>query len=215
VKRSPYSILKRHEEIIRGVSMVEKKFDPKRLEKLNNPKRLIDIPPDYIWGKLKVEKPDVLVEIGAGTAFFSIAFLEHFRPSTLYACDSSQVMINWVKENVTPKHPNIIPVKTEEDSVPLDDNIADLLFMINLHHELYEPYLTVEESYRILKPDGEIFIVDWKRNDIPEGPPQEIRWSPEQVKGQLLKAGFSDVVSFDELPKHFLVIGKKDHPGIS
>jgi ubiquinone/menaquinone biosynthesis C-methylase UbiE len=191
--------------------MNEKKFDPKKLQKLNNPQRLLDIPPEYVWGKLNLEKPDVLVEIGAGTAFFCIAFLQHFKLSTIYACDLSDVMINWVKENVSPKYPNIIPVKSEEHSVPLDDRIADLVFMITLHHELDNPSLTVEESYRILKPGGEIFIVDWKKIDMDEGPPKKIRCSPEQVKEELMKSGFCGVYIYDELPKHFLVVGEKNH----
>ena len=52
--------------------MDKKKFDPKKLEKLNNLKRLKDIPPDYVLGKLNMEKANILVEIGAGTVFFSI-----------------------------------------------------------------------------------------------------------------------------------------------
>lgn len=35
--------------------------------------------------KLDIKKPDVLVEIGAGTAFFSIAFLQYLKPSSMYA----------------------------------------------------------------------------------------------------------------------------------
>ena len=191
--------------------MNEKKFDPKKLQKLNNPQRLLDIPPEYVWGKLNLEKPDILVEIGAGTAFFSIAFLQHFKPSTIYACDLSEAMIKWVEENVSPKYPSIIPVKSEEHSVPLDDGIADLVFMITLHHELDNPSLTVEESYRILKPGGEIFIVDWKKIDMEEGPPEKIRCAPEQVKEELMKSGFRGVYIYNELSKHFLVVAKKKH----
>ena len=68
---------------------------------------------DYVWDKLRMEKADVIVEIGAGTAFFSIAFLQQTKHSKIYACDVSEVMINWVKENVVQKFPNIIPVKPE------------------------------------------------------------------------------------------------------
>ena len=189
--------------------MNEKKFDPKKLQKLNNPQRLKDIPPDYVWDKLNIEKADVLVEIGAGTAFFSIAFLQHAKPSKIYACDVSEVMINWVKENVVPMFPNITPVKTEEHSIPLDDAIADLVFMINLHHELDNPALTVEEAYRILKPSGNIFLVDWKKKNMVEGPPTQIRCLPEQVKEQLVDSGFKHVNIFSELPKHFLLVGEK------
>lgn len=193
----------------KGLSMNEKKFDPKKLRKLNDPQRLIDIPPDYIWGKLHIENPGVFVEIGAGTAFFSVAFRNKFEPSTLYACDLSEVMVDWVKENVSSKYPNIIPVKTEENSVPLDDGIADLVFMIALHHELDNPSLSLEEAYRILKPGGTIFIVDWKKIDMPEGPPTNIRCLPEHVKEQMANAGFRDVEMYNELQKHFLVVGKK------
>lgn len=189
--------------------MNEKKFDPGKLKKLNDPRRLTDIPPDYIWGKLNIEKSDVFVEIGAGTAFFSVAFLQKFKPATLYACDLSDVMINWVKENVSSKHPNIVPVKTEEHVVPLDDGIADLVFMINLHHELEDPSLSLAEAHRILKPDGKIFVVDWKKEDMPEGPPTKIRCLPADVEEQLKKAGFENVDTDNALEKHFLVIGKK------
>lgn len=189
--------------------MNEQKFDPKKLDKLNNPQRLMDIPPVYVWDKLNMRKPDVLVEIGAGTAFFSIAFLQRFKPSTIYACDLSEVMIKWVSENVSPKHLSIIPVKTEEYSVPLVDGIADLVYMINLHHELDNPSLTVEESYRLLKAGGEIFVVDWKKEDMVEGPPTKIRCLPGQVKEQFVNAGFENVDIHNELKKHFLVVGKK------
>ncbi len=189
--------------------MNTKKFDHKKLQKLNNPQRLADIPPDYICDKLAIQKPDVLVEIGAGTAFFSIAFLQHLRPSTIYACDLSEVMIDWMKKNVSPKYPTIIPLKSEEQSVPLEDEIAELVFMINLHHELDNAASTVTESYRMLKPGGEICIVDWKKQDMPEGPPEKIRYLPEQVKDELVKSGFADVSIHNDLTKHFLVVGKK------
>ncbi len=191
--------------------MSEKKFDPKKLEKLNNPQRLKDIPPDYVWEKLSMEKADVLVEIGAGTAFFSIAFLQHANHSKIYACDMSEIMINWVKENVVQKFPNIIPLKTEEHSIPLDDEIADLVFMINLHHELDNPILTIKEAYRILKPSGNIFIVDWKKKNMAEGPPTQIKYLPEQVKEQLVNSEFIHVNIFSELEKHFLLVGQKEH----
>ena len=191
------------------MTMNEKKFDPKKLQKLNNPERLVDIPPAYICSTLGLESSEVVVEIGAGTAFFSIAFLEALNPSTLYACDLSHTMIHWMKENVAPQYPRIIPVKNEERSVPLDDGVADLVFMIALHHELEDSSQMLSEAYRMLKSGGIIFIVDWKKKDMPEGPPVAIRCVPEEVGDQLTASGFDDVVIYDALPKHFLVTGKK------
>jgi tRNA A58 N-methylase Trm61 len=52
------------------------RFDPKKLEKLNNPERLKIVPPQYIWKMLNLKNVRTIVDIGAGTGFFSIPFLE-------------------------------------------------------------------------------------------------------------------------------------------
>ena len=189
--------------------MSDKKFNPKKLRKLNDPQRLLDIPPDYVCNKLSQQNPDVLVEIGAGTAFFSLAFHQQLNASTTYACDLSDTMIDWMEANITPHYPDIIPVKSEESSVPLSDGIADLVFMINLHHELEIQSLVVQEAFRLLKPGGEVFIIDWKKEDMPQGPPVEIRCLPELITVQLEKSGFVNIKSADEMSKHFLVAGEK------
>ena len=54
-----------------------------------------------------------------------------------------------------------------------------------------------------------IFIVDWKKKNMPEGPTEKLRCLPEQVKEDLESSGFSDVHIYSELPKHFLFVGKK------
>jgi ubiquinone/menaquinone biosynthesis C-methylase UbiE len=191
--------------------MPEKKFNPKKLQKLNDPQRLTDIPPDYVWEKLNIQHPQTIVEIGAGTGFFSIAFLQKSTSSTIYACDLSDIMIEWIKENVSPQYPRIIPLKTEEHSVPLDDGSVDLVFMINVHHELENPTRTLEEANRIAEPGGKIFIVDWKKESMSEGPPTDIRYSPVTVKQQLMGVGFKDIAVYTDMVKHFLVVGTKDH----
>ena len=94
--------------------------------------------------------------------------------------------------------------------IPPADAIADVAFMINLHHELDNPALILAEAYRTVKPGGAVFIVDWKRESMAEGPPLHIRCTPEQVMEQLQRAGFTNVKVFDDLPKHFLLVGTKD-----
>lgn len=196
----------------RNRPMSDKKFDPARLDILNDPRRLLDIPPDVILSRLETRKGGVVVEIGAGTAFFSRVFLELFDPSALYACDLSETMIAWMKDHVVPSHPGIIPVNNEEDSVPLPSGVADLVFMIVLHHELEHPLRLLREARRVLKSDGEIFIVDWKPEAMSEGPPVSIRCRPEDVASQLLRSGFDHVAIHDDLAKHFLVVGKAAAP---
>ena len=190
------------------------KFDPKKLQKLNNPARLADIPLDEIQRRLPLEPHKVIVDLGAGTAFFSVAFLERFNPETIYACDLSETMIQWIRENVCPAHPRIKAIQTRESAVPLDDGVSDLIFMIALHHELENPSRFMDEAFRLLKPGGQVLIVDWLRKQMTEGPPVEIRCLPETVRVQLTQAGFIRVRVHPNLTKHFMVTGEKDKEGL-
>ncbi len=189
--------------------MSEKKFDPKKLKKLNDPNRLLDISPEFIWSKLNIIKPEVLVDIGAGTGFFALHFLDFMDKGKIFACDISDIMIQWMRENICKENPGIIPMKTEENKLPLEDGIADLVYMINLHHELEKPEKILQESFRVLKQYGKIFIVDWKKENMDQGPPLRLRYLPEQVKAQLIDAGFDHVLICNDMPKHFLLVAEK------
>lgn len=190
--------------------MHDNRFDPKKLGKLNNPQRLVDIPVDVVLEKLGLPDGGVLVEIGAGTAFFSVAFLVQARAEKLYACDISEIMIDWINDNIVEQHPAIVPLQTMDDSVPLQSGIADLVFMINLHHELDDPARILSEAFRLTRPGGRVLIIDWKKEEMSEGPPLEIRCSPSDVETQLAAAGFHTLSCFDELKKHFVIMGSRD-----
>ncbi|UOD35321.1 class I SAM-dependent methyltransferase [Deferribacteraceae bacterium V6Fe1] len=189
--------------------MEGKKFDPKKLEKLNNKKRLKDIPPEFIRKAVGLVNVETLVDIGAGTGLFSLALLNEFKCKTVYACDVSDIMIDWMKENIVTKHTEIIPLKSDEVKVPLPDNTADLVIMMNLHHELDEPELILKDAFRVLKKGGKILIIDWKKVEMNEGPPLGMRVCPEDVKKQLSAGGFENIQVIDGLEKHFTVTGDK------
>lgn len=189
--------------------MDDRKFDPKKLAKLNNVQRLKDIPVEWIWKTMDLGNPDVLVDIGAGTGFFSIPFVEMTTRGKVYACDISDVMLDWIRENISPGTPAVIPLKMDETRVNLPSESADFVYMICLHHELDAPMALLKECHRLLKPDGKIAIVDWRKVEMEMGPPVEIRCDTATVEKHLLDAGFIDVHSHLDLEKHFLVGAEK------
>jgi SAM-dependent methyltransferase len=118
-------------------------------------------------------------------------------------------MINWMQENILPKYGNIIPLKMEDNHVPLNNNIADFLFMINLYHELDSPGKMLNECYRLLKSKGKIAISDWKKEETENGPSIELRYDANEVKEQLLAAGFEKISIHSELANNYLIIAEK------
>ncbi len=189
--------------------MESRRFDPRKLERLNDPKRTEIFPVKKIITLLKINKPEVIIDLGAGTGFFSIPFAKNFKQCKVYACDISKTMIDWMKENVASKYNNILPLKMKDSAIPLDDGVADFLFMVNLHHELYHPEKTLKECYRLLKPKGKLAISDWKKEKTEHGPPMEIRYTPEKVKEQLHAAGFSKFKMYEGTATHFMIMAGK------
>lgn len=190
--------------------MEERKFDPRKLAKLNDPARLAYLDPETIWKTVHPHEARVLVDIGAGTGFFSVLFGRMLQNGKVYACDISEVMITWMLENLPPETRDlVIPVRMEESSVPLADGIADLVYMINLHHELEDPERIIAEAFRLLHNGGKLAIIDWKKEETPQGPPLSLRVPAETIMEQVRKGGFSRCAAYSVLPYHTFIVGEK------
>lgn len=182
------------------------KFDPAKLEHLNDPERLKDIPPGVIWEQLGVDRPETVIDVGAGTGFYSVRFAGMEGVKKVYALDISETMIEYIQTEVSPKHPRVEPIKMEESVIPLSEDIADVLVMINLHHEFHDPHALLKECARVLKPAGRLAIVDWKKEDTAHGPPVNKRYREDDVIRQLENVPFTSIRSYGALSSHFLIV---------
>jgi len=181
------------------------KFDIAKLEKLNDPARFESLPPDVFFAAMDVpDGPSVVVEIGAGTGLFAEAIAERAPEATVYMADIAEEAIEWMRDNrAGVAEGRIVPVLAEESRVPLDDGVADALYMINIHHEFVDPAASYREALRLLKPGGRLLVVDWAARVTPKGPPQALRVTPSGLAECLEGAGFVDVVVDDStLPWH-------------
>ncbi|MDO4534566.1 MAG: class I SAM-dependent methyltransferase [Clostridium perfringens] len=180
------------------------KFDEKKLDILNNPERLNLMDLDEIFRVLNMNEKSILVDLGAGTAFFSKVFLDRITDSKCYALDISKHMINYITENVILTLNDRLEAKLMEESIiPLKTELADLLFMILLFHELDNPLDTLKESYRVLKTGGKIFIADWKEGENSHAV------SKDFISTNLKAAGFSNIKEINASEKLVCFIAEK------
>jgi ubiquinone/menaquinone biosynthesis C-methylase UbiE len=194
---------------------VDVKFDPARLARLNDPTRTRYLDIDLMWKGFGAARPRVVVDLGAGTGFFAVRFAPFLSEGgRIYACDVSDVMVDWMRANLTPlQTKSVIPLKVAENSIELPDGSVDLFYMINVYHEIAEPSKLLAEARRLLRPEAPIAIVDWKKQETSfegerHGPPVERRVEPEAVIADLAAAGLTDVRRHDQLPLHFFLVAR-------
>lgn len=188
--------------------MNSKKFNPQKLEKLNNPKRLDYLPPQIIAEKINANHITVIIDLGAGTGLYSKAFSDIYQ-CHIYACDIAQEMIDWMDKHVTPEYKNIQTLLVEENNVPLKGKVADVLCMINVHHELNNPEIALKECHRLLKTGGKIVLSDWKKTEADIGPSVSIRVDEKIVEKQLQLVGFKNIEIYNDFEYNYVIIAIK------
>lgn len=184
-------------------------FDEKKYRKLNDPSRLDDLPPEFFKRAIGSHDVKVIVDIGAGTGFFSKEFAKLYPGSMVYAADISDYMITYIKEHVESAHPDVKAMKMTDSDVPLTDASADLIVMINVHHEIPDHDRMLTECRRLLKKNGKILISDWKKQETGKGPSMENRFEPDTVAAQLIQNGFDLLLVDETLKNNFLIIASK------
>lgn len=187
--------------------MAHLKFDLAKLERLNDPGRFDTLRPAAMWAALgEPVDASTIVEIGAGTGLFSAKLAELAPEAHVYAADLEPAMLDWMERNrAEVAEGRITPVLAEEVRVPLADGIADLVVMINVHHELANPTATYAEVARLLARGGQLLAVDWDDRETPKGPPRAVRVSAEDAAEFQRQAGLVDVRIHEGLPWHWMV----------
>ena len=160
----------------------------------NSSKMLLD--PEKTLKEIGLKTGDSLLDAGCGEGSFSIPASEVVGDSgKVYAFDISEEAINFLKEEI--KKSNIKNIEAFIGDVTkklsIEDESIDVCLMANILHGLVvnkKVESTLKEMFRVLRPNGILAIVDFKKIDGPPGPPKSIRMMPEEVVKIISKYGF-------------------------
>ena len=165
--------------------MNDRVFSHIQADKLDDPARLKWLPPSDVIAALDIHCGMTVVDVGAGTGYFSIPIADWLGTSgVVYAVDPQPEMLELLKNKL--QHGknlcNIELLQGKADCVPLPDRCADLVLLANVWHELDSLEAVLKETRRLLKSGGRLAILDWRPEfSSPPGPPQEHRICDAEV----------------------------------
>jgi len=180
---------------------------------LDSPERRRTQDPEKFWSRVGLHSGEVVVDVGAGSGFYSFPAAERVGPrGRVFAVDVSDELVELVRERAKAmKVDNLEPLLSSPTHIPLDDAVADVALLANVLHGI--PPRTVDEAIRVLRPGGRLVDVDWKKRSTPEGPPVHHRLSASEATRVLSARGLTPVRSFDLGPYHYVLVLERPPPG--
>jgi ubiquinone/menaquinone biosynthesis C-methylase UbiE len=188
----------------------ERMFSIEHAGRLDNPERLVWLPPDEVLRRLAVAPGMVVADVGAGTGYFTLPLAAAVGPSgRVHAVDLQREMLDLLGPRVTDGLV-VDLVRADAAETSLVDESVDLVFTANLWHELDDTGRALAEFARILRPEGRLAIVDWRVDvDQPPGPPLAHRLSATRVVGHLRERKWSEIAVEDVGQFSYLVTARR------
>ena len=165
--------------------------------------------PDQILETLALQSGQNIADIGAGGGYFSLRFANAVeRKGEVYAVDTNPEFLEFIRNSAEEKGlNNIKTILTTEDKLILPEKSLDLIFMRNVYHHLPNRVEYFRNLTGILKPDGKIVIIEYKRGGLFSFHRIFRHYVPrETIVKEMDEAGCQLKENFDFLPEQSFTI---------
>ena len=163
--------------------------------------------PDAVVAALALAKDAHVADIGSGTGYFAVRLARAVPEGKVYAVDVEPDMVRYLGERTTKEGlANVENVLGAFDDPKLPAPV-DLVFLCDTYHHISDRVPYFQKVREKLRPGGRLAIVDFELGDIPVGPPEQHRISPDALTTELAAAGY-ERVSLDEetLPYQYVAV---------
>jgi ubiquinone/menaquinone biosynthesis C-methylase UbiE len=179
-------------------------FNPKHIAALESEERKTWQNPEEIIKLLPLKPSYVVADLGCGTGYFTLPISR--KAKKVYGIDIQKEMLTVLEQKIRKqKIRNIQILLSNENEIPLQNASVDLLLSVNTLHEFSDKDAIISEMWRVLRADGNVAIIDFKKEDTGFGPPVSIRLSKEQAKRLFQKNGLT-ALKMHDLKYHYLIV---------
>ena len=187
--------------------------DPKSyIGALEDPKRDTYQKPHEVLTALNIKPGEVIADIGAGSGYFTFR-LAHFvgDKGKIYAVDVSPDMVRHVNRRIREtKTTNVVTVLADNDDPLLPDRSVNRFFICDVWHHVGNQTKYLSLMKKMLKPGGEVVMIDFYKKELPFGPPMQMKIAREDLIKQMETNGFRLSKEHTFLPhQYFLVFAPK------
>jgi len=179
---------------------------------LEDPQRDAYQKPYEVIMALGLREGEIIADIGAGSGYFTFRFAQHVgEKGRVYAVDINPDMILHMNRRIRDMQlKNIVTVLAAPDDPLLMDASVDRFFICDTWHHIQNQTQYLALMKKMLKPGGQIVMIDFHKKELPVGAPMEMRIAREDLLRQMESNGFSLAKEYTFLPyQYFLIFSSK------
>jgi SAM-dependent methyltransferase len=159
---------------------------------LEDPKRDAYQKPHEVLSALAIKPSEVIADIGAGSGYFTFRLAHHVGDNgKIYGVDVSPEMILHLNRRIRDlKAINVVSILADPDDPLLADGSIDRFFFSDSWHHIenHTKYLSLIK--KMLKPGGEVVMIDFHKKELPVGPPMQMKIAREDLIKEMEANGF-------------------------
>ncbi len=134
----------------------------------------------------------VFADIGCGDGYFTILAAKKVGShGKVYAVDVDASAIQKLNNEVEAEGlKNVITKVGPAEETIFCNKCVDFVFYSMVLHDFAEPPKVLQNAKQMVKAGGRLINLDWKKQEMPFGPPIKIRFNEEQASNLIRNAGF-------------------------
>ncbi len=186
---------------------------------LERPEREREERTDLLLDLLPLAPGDRVVDVGAGSGYFTFPIAERVAPDgRVFAVDIQPEMLERIEATARETGAaNVVPVEGAVDDLQLPAEAVgtvDLALMVDAYHEFSHPREMLASIASALRPGGLVVLVEYRAED-PDVPIKPLhKMSEAQVRRELWASGLEFVKNDASLPQQHVLIFRKSGPGM-
>jgi len=150
---------------------------------------------------MKIKSNEVIADIGAGSGYHAFRIASLVTNGLVYAVDIQPEMLMAIeKTKEFKKVENIKTILGTEKTVELPKNSVDKILMVDVYHEFSFPVEMINSIKNALKPNGELFLIEYRAEDLKVPIKRIHKMTEEQAVKEMKAAGLVLKENIDNLP---------------
>ncbi|MCX7743573.1 MAG: class I SAM-dependent methyltransferase [Flavobacteriales bacterium] len=190
--------------------MHQKSFD-ELVKQFEDPQRDVWQKPDTVIKLLGDLKGKKIMDIGSGTGYFS--FRLYNAGANVICGDVDDEFLTYIRKKIKEINADTNRISTRKlkyDNPVLQKEEVDRVIIVNTYHHIENRPRYFSKVFQGLTPDGKLIVIDFKKRELPEGPPVKMKLTEKEVENELKKAGFNTFqTDTTTLPYQYLIIAGK------